>query len=96
MWRLHGGPIRKDFVYDFFRGIKSIDKMHIKALVRGQTVKITCEVISKMLLHCQGPNTKWPNPLQYGIPKMCKNLADEIIIQRKEGWSIVKMKGGYI
>jgi hypothetical protein len=93
---LHWAPIRKELVYDFLRGIKSIDEMQIKAIVRGQKVKITREVISKMLLPCQGLDTEWLNPLQHGIPKMCKNLVDETIVPRKKGWSIVKMKGRYI
>jgi hypothetical protein len=70
--------------------------MHIKAVVGGQNVKIIREVISKMLLPSQGPDTKWPSPLQHGIPKMCKNLVDEIIIPGKEGRSVVTMKGRYI
>ncbi len=94
---MHWAPIKKDIIYDFFKGFKNINEVQIKAIVRGQKVKITHEVIFEMLLlPCQGPDTKWSNPLQHGIPKMCKNLVDETIIPRKEGWSIVKMKGKYV
>jgi len=27
---------------------------------------------------------------------MCKNLMDEIVVLRKEGWLIVKMNGWYV
>jgi hypothetical protein len=47
---LHWAPIRKDLIYDFLRGIKSVYKIKIKAIIRGQKLKITHEVISKMLL----------------------------------------------
>jgi hypothetical protein len=43
-----------------------------------------------------GLDIEWLNPLQHGIPKMCKNLVDETIVPRKEGWLVVKMKGRYI
>ncbi len=95
MWRLDRAPIRKDLVYDFFKGINNIDEMQI-VVVKGQKVKITREAIFKMFLPCQGPNTKWPSPLQHGIPKMCKKLMDETIIPGKEGWLVMKMKGRYI
>jgi hypothetical protein len=35
LWRLHKAPIREDLVYDFLRGIKSVDKMQIKIIVKG-------------------------------------------------------------
>jgi hypothetical protein len=97
LWRFHWAPIREDLIYDFLKGIKSVDKIQIKAIVRGQKVKITHEVTSKMLrLPSEGPNTKWLSPLQQGVPKMCKNLVDETIVLGKEGWSVMKMKGRYV
>jgi hypothetical protein len=35
LWRLHWAPIREDLVYDFLKGIKSVDEMQIKVVVRG-------------------------------------------------------------
>jgi hypothetical protein len=97
LWRLHLAPIREGLIYDFLKGIKCVYKMQIKAIVRGQKVKIIHEVISEMLLlPCQGPNIKWSSSLQQGIPKMCKNLVDETIIIGKKGWLVMKMKGRYI
>lgn len=53
LWRLHWAPIREDLIYDFLQGIKSINEIQIKAVVRGQKVKVTYEMISKMqLLPC--------------------------------------------
>jgi hypothetical protein len=61
---LHWGPIRKNLVYDFLRGFKSVDEMEIKVIMCGQKVKITNEVISKMLqLPGKGPDIKLLNPL---------------------------------
>ncbi len=81
------GSQQRRLVYDFPQGIKNKDEIEINKLVKGQKVKINCGVIYKMLLlPCQGPNTKWPNPLQQGIPKMCKNLVDEIVVLGKETW----------
>ncbi len=95
--RLHWAPIREDVIYDFLRGIKNIDKIQFKAIVKGQKVKITCGVISKMLLlPYQGLNTEWLSPLQHGIPKMCKNLVDKMVVPRKEGWLVMKMKRRYV
>jgi hypothetical protein len=34
LWRLHWAPTREDLVYDFLRGIKSVDEMQIKIVVR--------------------------------------------------------------
>lgn len=49
LWSLHWAPIREDLIYGFLRGIKNVDMIQIKAIVRGQKVKIIREVISKML-----------------------------------------------
>ncbi len=54
-------------MYDFLRGFKNVNEMEIKVILCGQKVKITDEVISKMLqLPSKGPNTKLLNPLQEG------------------------------
>jgi hypothetical protein len=45
LWRLHWGPIKVYFIYDFLLGIKNVNKIDIKAMVHGQKVKITHEVI---------------------------------------------------
>jgi hypothetical protein len=39
LWRLHWAPIIEDLVYDFLQGIKNMDKIQVKAVVRGQKVK---------------------------------------------------------
>jgi hypothetical protein len=39
------------------------------------------EVISKMLqLPYNALDTKWLNPLQHGVIKMCKNLVNEMVV----------------
>jgi hypothetical protein len=50
LWRLHWALVIEDLIYDFLKGMKSINEIQIKVIVRGQKVKITCEMISKMLL----------------------------------------------
>jgi hypothetical protein len=35
LWRLHLAPIIEDFIYGFLKGIKSVDEIQIKVVVRG-------------------------------------------------------------
>jgi hypothetical protein len=35
LWRLHWAPIQEDLVYDFLRGLKSIDEVEIRVMVQG-------------------------------------------------------------
>jgi hypothetical protein len=35
LWRLQWAPIRENLVYDFLKGIISVDKVQIKTIVRG-------------------------------------------------------------
>jgi hypothetical protein len=80
LWRLHWGPIKVDLVYDFLLGIKNVNKIEIKAMLCGQKVKITHEVIFEMLqLPYKGLDIEWPSPTQLRITKMCTKLVDEMI-----------------
>ncbi len=57
--------MRKCLVHDFLRGIKSVNDMQIKVMVKRQKVKITRDVIFEMLqLLSRGFDIEWLGPLQ--------------------------------
>jgi len=86
LWKLHWVPIREDLLFVFLLGLRKVDDVRIKSKLLGQTVEITRQVISEMLIvpH-NGPDTEWSNPTQLGLARRCRNFVDETVKSGKEG-----------